>query len=1399
VLLGNQQPLAGVHISVDGSHDAFTDTDGTYTITGLSAGGYTVSAVLNGYSFAAPFFTSPVTVGPNFTTADFIAIPGSQQIYTPIVTRGSTWRYLDNGTDQGTAWTAAGFNDTSWATGPAVLGYGQGNEATTLSYGADPNNKYITYYFRQGFTVNDPTAFTNALLEVLRDDGVVVYLNGTEIFRDNMPAGPVTSSTFAVASVEPSAYLQTNVSRSLLLPGNNIVTAEIHQSDRTSSDINFDLALSGLSISNASNLQLIYISNPGNNQSYIAPASVTINATALSGGAPVTLVEFFGDGAKLGEASSSPYSAAWSSPSLGSHVLKVIATLGSGIQLTSAPVQISIQSPSVPPISSTLVQAGATWKFYATNAAPTGAWTTLSYNDGNWRSGPAELGYGDGGEATIVPFGPDANNKWVTAYFRHVFTINDPGAVTNLLLNVKRDDGAVVYLNGSEVLRDLMAPGPVSWGTLASISAADDGANFNPFNLNPASLTQGTNVLAVEIHQSAGNSSDMSFDAALLATAASVRPRQITLLSPTNGAPIALPSDVPFSADAVAGGSLIITQLQFFADGAVVAEDSSYPYSTGWSSAPVGIHQVFAVGTDSAGDSITSAPVSITVTSPPTSLQLISLGDVWKYLDDGSNEGTNWSKRIFDDHTWMSAPAQFGYGGHGEITTLNYGTNLNARYITAYFRKPFNLGLPTSYSGILMHLIRDDGIVVYVNGVEVFRNNLLPGLVSWNSLAPTSLDAPEESTPLDIFLPRTLFSLGTNVVAVEIHQASITSPDASFDLALTAVSNTNTTQGVYITSPGNNAHYNTPARVAFSSFAQSSAGAVSLVEYFDGSTKIGQAASAPYSLTWSNGAIGTHPVRAVATYGAGLTMTSPPVSVTISTAPPPIAPVFQTLLTSGSSWKYWDSASAVSNDWRNADFDDSSWPAGTARFGWGLDGEATTLTQGRVVHYFRRSFNVANPALLSELNFELIRDDGAVVYLNGVEIFRSNMAPGPVGPATLASTTVDTPDETTWFETILSTAGSGLLTGSNLLAIELHQASTTSSDAGFDLQLFASGTTESRLYLANPVPGRTYSSPGVVPLDAQAWPGTGGSITKVEFYAGTNKLGEATSPPYSTAWYDPAFGNYQITAQATDASGQRMTSAPVNITVSLQLFSSILIPANATWKYLDDGSNQGTGWVTPGFNDGPWKSGPAQLGYADGDEATVVNSGPTNAHYITTYFRKSFITPGNTVITNLTFNLVRDDGAVVYLNGQEMYRSNMPNGTITYLTLAPVSVGNADESAFFTSIFSITNLPAGTNVVAVEIHQQSGTSSDISFALELSATGYSLPVVLPPPSLSIVQTNGSVFLRWPATATGYNLYGADTLGGTWISLNPTLGTTNGQKVATISPTAPTQFYRLRRP
>ena len=173
---------------------------------------------------------------------------------------------------------------------------------------------------------------------------------------------------------------------------------------------------------------------------------------------------------------------------------------------------------------------------------------------------------------------------------------------------------------------------------------------------------------------------------------------------------------------------------------------------------------------------------------------------------------------------------------------------------------------------------------------------------------------------------------------------------------------------------------------------------------------------------------------------------------------------------------------------------------------------------------------------------------------------------------------------------------------------------------------------------------------------------------------------------------------------------------------------SVLVPIGSTWKYLDDGSNQGTLWRKGSFDDSAWKSGPAQLGYGDGDEATRVEDNATPGYvasdtnrFTTTYFRKAFTVNNPAAFQNLLLRLLRDDGAVVYLNGVEVFRSNMPTGTITATTLSPVAVGGTDENAFYETNVSPSQLLAGTNVLAVEIHQQAASSSDISFDLELAS------------------------------------------------------------------------------
>ena len=116
-------------------------------------------------------------------------------------------------------------------------------------------------------------------------------------------------------------------------------------------------------------------------------------------------------------------------------------------------------------------------------------WKHPAFDDGAWKEGPAQLGYGEGDEATVIPSGP-VNDKWVSSYFRHPFTLKDTTGVTVLLLRLKRDDGAIVYLNGHEAARMSIRAGTVT-ATTPGDNASDDGQSFNELPIDPALLRTG--------------------------------------------------------------------------------------------------------------------------------------------------------------------------------------------------------------------------------------------------------------------------------------------------------------------------------------------------------------------------------------------------------------------------------------------------------------------------------------------------------------------------------------------------------------------------------------------------------------------------------------------------------------------------------------------------------------------------------------------------------------------------------------------------------------------------------------------------------------------------------------------------------------------------------------------
>lgn len=162
-----------------------------------------------------------------------------------LVPMNSEWKFLDDGSDLGIDWTIRDFNDGRWAQGPAPLGYGGRGEITVVDYGPDENNKYITTYFRHSFLVDAPGDFTDLQATLLCDDGAVVYLNGMEILRENMPAGTIHFDTLTAGRATGMTVVLDAINLNLLNSGENILAAEVHQWRPGSSDLRFELSLEG--------------------------------------------------------------------------------------------------------------------------------------------------------------------------------------------------------------------------------------------------------------------------------------------------------------------------------------------------------------------------------------------------------------------------------------------------------------------------------------------------------------------------------------------------------------------------------------------------------------------------------------------------------------------------------------------------------------------------------------------------------------------------------------------------------------------------------------------------------------------------------------------------------------------------------------------------------------------------------------------------------------------------------------------------------------------------------------------------------------------------------------------------------------------------------------------------
>ena len=322
-----------------------------------------------------------------------------------------------------------------------------------------------------------------------------------------------------------------------------------------------------------------------------------------------------------------------------------------------------------------LVSKGASWRYLSSDAPPED-WTSTDFDDSEWSEGASPLGYGEMDLITTIADEDEVMDVPVTTWLRHHFEVDDPQRYQEMTIHLRRDDGAVVYLNGEPVFRSNL-PDDVEPSTFAteSVEGSDEHAFFAQ-NVSIDQLRAGSNLIAVEVHQDNQTAPDMSFE--------------------------------------------LIVEVQG--------------------------------GTE-----------------------LVSSGDSWQWTDD---EPSDWSVADFDASAWSIGPSPLGYGMESSGTETRMGA------IATWFRHEFEVSSPEAYEVLLMQLKRDDGARVMLNGVEILRSNLPTGDLTGQTLAAFDVDSVWGETWIPSHVSPDLLVAGTNVIGVEVHQASDTSPDMWMDLIL---------------------------------------------------------------------------------------------------------------------------------------------------------------------------------------------------------------------------------------------------------------------------------------------------------------------------------------------------------------------------------------------------------------------------------------------------------------------------------------------------------------------------------------------------------------------------------------------------------------------------------------
>jgi len=645
---------------------------------------------------------------------------------------------------------------------------------------------------------------------------------------------------------------------------------------------------------------VVTLTSPTVTDSFIAPGTIPLAATASDPDGTIIRVDFFQGSTLIGSSTTAPYTASWSNVPIGTYSITAKATDNSGSTATSAPVSVTVNSATSLVITSP-ADGSSCQLIYTCGPAVTGTFES-SFATGNTIlidvdgfsshatiSGNSFSTFVQGptvpGPTTITArlARPDRTfvkrSITIFAYLAPIVvftapssaTFNEPATVT-FVADAKAPGGTVkkvsfYYHNSLDFFRD-----PILFGTVTS----------PPYQIALPNLAKGTYTI------SAVATNDHGVGGSTIQTITVVGPNvppSISITSPASGAVFNAPASVPVNVNATDSDGTV-TLVELFGDGALLGASNSAPFSFTWSNVALGAHTITARATDNQGAQTTSAPVSITVNNPPTATltsplqgaSFLAGSSITLTANASDTDGTiarvefyqgttligtattapysvNWSVTAPGTYT-LTVKAFDNLGGVGTstatITVTGPQISITSPGSGATFAAPATVALSAKATD-------DDGGTI--TKVEFYQGTILIGTVTaapytfnWNNVGAGAYALTAKATD----------SLGASTISAAV-SITVSGPQVS------------------LTSPTTGASFTAPATITLTANAtQIGAGTIAKVEFYQGTTLIGTIIAAPYTFSWTNVAVGTYTLTAKATDSLGASSISAGVTVSVT-------------------------------------------------------------------------------------------------------------------------------------------------------------------------------------------------------------------------------------------------------------------------------------------------------------------------------------------------------------------------------------------------------------------------------------------------------------------------------------------------------------------------------------